>query len=371
VETHDKAGNVTETGNLTFFLLGGGVRWIIGKFDAETGSNSGSDWAFQAFHDDGTFAGAPLFIQRSNKRVGFMQTSPAGALHVSSTDAATPVLIGDGAFSQSADLLQLRNSGGTPQFAVDSAGNATMGLIQKFHDASQVISGTGTPEGVVTAIKGSLFRRVDGSAGTILYVKESGTGNTGWVAYSSGGLLNIVTAATKTKVTYNAQGLITAGAAADLSGTDVTGTLAAARMPAFTGEVTSPGGGLVLAINLAYASAYATSALTLSTSVQDVPGATLSLANGVWDVTGNFVFNVGSQDATASGFLVVGGVTQSFSPQFSTPNSTPSLMTVAFRWPAFTVAGGPLTVKLQAVKTGLFGTGTCATGTTIVATKIG
>lgn len=43
-------------------------------------------------------------------------------------------------------------------------------------------SGTGSPEGVVTAPVGSLYTRTDGGAGTTLYVKESGTGNTGWVA---------------------------------------------------------------------------------------------------------------------------------------------------------------------------------------------
>lgn len=43
-------------------------------------------------------------------------------------------------------------------------------------------SGAGTPEGAVTAPVGSLYTRTDGGAGTTLYVKESGTGNTGWVA---------------------------------------------------------------------------------------------------------------------------------------------------------------------------------------------
>lgn len=43
-------------------------------------------------------------------------------------------------------------------------------------------SGTGTPEGAVTATVGSLFTRTDGGAATTLYVKESGVGNTGWVA---------------------------------------------------------------------------------------------------------------------------------------------------------------------------------------------
>lgn len=41
---------------------------------------------------------------------------------------------------------------------------------------------TGTPEGAVVAPIGTLFFRLDGGAGATLYVKESGTGNTGWAA---------------------------------------------------------------------------------------------------------------------------------------------------------------------------------------------
>lgn len=40
--------------------------------------------------------------------------------------------------------------------------------------------GTGSPEGVVTAPVGSFYSREDGGAGTSFYVKQSGTGNTGW-----------------------------------------------------------------------------------------------------------------------------------------------------------------------------------------------
>lgn len=43
-------------------------------------------------------------------------------------------------------------------------------------------AGAGTPEGVLSAPVGSLYTRTDGGAGTTLYVKESGTGNTGWIA---------------------------------------------------------------------------------------------------------------------------------------------------------------------------------------------
>ena len=41
--------------------------------------------------------------------------------------------------------------------------------------------GTGTPEGSIIAAIGSVYYRTNGGAGTTLYVKESGTGNTGWV----------------------------------------------------------------------------------------------------------------------------------------------------------------------------------------------
>lgn len=46
----------------------------------------------------------------------------------------------------------------------------------------RIYSGAGAPEGVVTAVIGSLFLRNDGSTSTTLYVKTSGSGNTGWTA---------------------------------------------------------------------------------------------------------------------------------------------------------------------------------------------
>lgn len=42
--------------------------------------------------------------------------------------------------------------------------------------------GSGSPETVMTAPVGSRFMRLDGGANTTFYVKESGSGNTGWVA---------------------------------------------------------------------------------------------------------------------------------------------------------------------------------------------
>jgi hypothetical protein len=48
--------------------------------------------------------------------------------------------------------------------------------------AATLYAGTGSPEGAVTAAVGSLYLRTDGGTGTTLYVKETGSGNTGWAA---------------------------------------------------------------------------------------------------------------------------------------------------------------------------------------------
>lgn len=46
-------------------------------------------------------------------------------------------------------------------------------------------SGSGSPEGVQTDPVGSFWFRTNGGAGTIIYVKETGVGNTGWTAFKS------------------------------------------------------------------------------------------------------------------------------------------------------------------------------------------
>lgn len=61
----------------------------------------------------------------------------------------------------------------------------TTGIIT--NNGSVWRTGTGSPEGVVTAPIGSLYSRSDGSTDTAVYRKETGSGNTGWVAISAGG----------------------------------------------------------------------------------------------------------------------------------------------------------------------------------------
>lgn len=52
-------------------------------------------------------------------------------------------------------------------------------------ESVRVYSGVGTPEGSVSAGVGSLYMRTDGGADTAVYRKETGSGNTGWIATKS------------------------------------------------------------------------------------------------------------------------------------------------------------------------------------------
>jgi parallel beta-helix repeat protein len=49
-------------------------------------------------------------------------------------------------------------------------------------NALSTFQNVNSPESVVAAPVGSVYQRTDGGAGTSIYIKESGTGNTGWVA---------------------------------------------------------------------------------------------------------------------------------------------------------------------------------------------
>lgn len=77
---------------------------------------------------------------------------------------------------------------GSNKFTIDSINGITMTTSISIggnfisYAGARIQGGANTPEGAITAPVGSLFLRTNGGANTTLYVKESGTGNTGWVA---------------------------------------------------------------------------------------------------------------------------------------------------------------------------------------------
>ena len=78
-------------------------------------------------------------------------------------------------------------------------------------------TGTGSPEGVVTATIGSYYSRTDGGQGSSWYYKETGVGNTGWIALGGDpevfGAGDLGTAAT---ALYMAPGFIAAASATEI-----------------------------------------------------------------------------------------------------------------------------------------------------------
>jgi len=80
-------------------------------------------------------------------------------------------------------VAQVLGAGGSLDVYVDGGyrfvANAS-GLHIGDSTAPTMTSGAGSPEGVVAAVVGSVFMRTDGGTGTSMYVKEAGTGNTGW-----------------------------------------------------------------------------------------------------------------------------------------------------------------------------------------------
>lgn len=78
------------------------------------------------------------------------------------------------------DFYGTTTVGGQINLVADSSGTKSGKLL--FDGKAFVSSGTGSPEGVVTAPVGSIYMRTDGGAGTSFYVKQSDpTGNSGWV----------------------------------------------------------------------------------------------------------------------------------------------------------------------------------------------
>lgn len=114
-------------------------------------------------------AGDVVVLATTGKNASFR----AGALRLNWTDTSGGLLMLGGATSS---FPAFKRSSATvlAQLADDSARAAFGSLYQYF--------GSGSPEAAVTAPVGSIFHRTDGGAATSIYVKESGAGNTGWVA---------------------------------------------------------------------------------------------------------------------------------------------------------------------------------------------
>jgi hypothetical protein len=149
--------------------INGTTKWIVdytGLFCA-----GGITSAFPAIKRNGT--GIHIVLADDSGFAPLNCGNLAANGNIRSTDTA---LIGwlntrSAMISPADGVIRLTNNAGTSYTRLE-LGEANLGISR----------GTGSPEGVVTALVGSLYLRTDGGLLTTLYVKESGTGNTGWAA---------------------------------------------------------------------------------------------------------------------------------------------------------------------------------------------
>lgn len=127
----------------------------LGRLDISGRNSLGAEYSYAQF-------GGAIVDTTSGSEDGVLEayTAIAGTL-------ARRLRIGAGLYMEGA-------TGGDP-----GAGKINATEVQV--NGIKWVSGAGTPEGAVTAPVGSLYSRTDGGAGTTLYVKESGSGNTGWI----------------------------------------------------------------------------------------------------------------------------------------------------------------------------------------------
>ena len=103
---------------------------------------------------------------------------PSGRMQWGSGSAATDV----GLERSTGNFLRFYSDSTTGGFGLNSTRGGHSTYIGGDFNSPKLMCGAGTPESVVQAPVGSFYSRTDGGAATSLYVKESGTGNTGWAA---------------------------------------------------------------------------------------------------------------------------------------------------------------------------------------------
>jgi hypothetical protein len=112
----------------------------------------------------------------------------SGGIYFSDTSASNVVLGGEWEMADVLDESTAKSNAyilfGSPAGGLFNAGvGADLRAGKHSYSSARFITwGADSPEGVVTASVGAIYLRTNGSTTTTLYVKTSGTGNTGWTA---------------------------------------------------------------------------------------------------------------------------------------------------------------------------------------------
>lgn len=137
------------------------------------------------FHaaNSGAISGVRLTKDAANNALGYLE------INIASITSAAPVQLTLETSCPGASLYASVFTGGSGFDGGTSTAAATLtldtGAVTLFANTLGSYGeyvGNGTPEAAVTANIGSTYHRLDGTTATTHYFKESGTGNTGWIA---------------------------------------------------------------------------------------------------------------------------------------------------------------------------------------------
>lgn len=133
----------------------------------------------------GTYQKNDVVLHRGGVFVAVQSTTttPPSAHWVSLTGDAANAAVSDAPPpSPMPGALWFRTSDPVGMYVRFDDGNSSQWVSVDQAAHGDIRRGAGSPQGVVSAPVGTLYTRTDGGAGSTLYIKESGTGATGWVA---------------------------------------------------------------------------------------------------------------------------------------------------------------------------------------------
>lgn len=148
-----------------------------------------SSFAGTVLAKDGTVTGA---ISMFNDRGFDIQSTSNIVMDATRVNAGTDSKKWRDVISTTGKNRQVVNDAGSAtNYEIVTRSGATVSSIEwraskfKLNNGPEFFTGSGSPEGSVTAPLCSLYLRTNGTTSNTLYVKERGTGNTGWVAMNS------------------------------------------------------------------------------------------------------------------------------------------------------------------------------------------
>lgn len=166
------SGVSSYTNNTDFSIVSFKGTGISGNQAGRTTTNAMTLWVNGAPSQGSNETISNLYALRVS---GGVASAISGLFEAAASNSAA-VLVSKSGSSGTGDLWRGTDNSDAVKAAITSAGRFQIGAS----GAPVLLSGSGSPESAITAPVGSVYLRTDGGASTSIYIKESGSGSTGW-----------------------------------------------------------------------------------------------------------------------------------------------------------------------------------------------